>query len=136
MFSSAALAQTPPVWWKQSIWQKTERGSMWYPPAQSPQTEEIEPEPQPQKEIQPTTPVQKARPTEVVEMEAIKARLEELRTIAIVNPTPENMRSYIAFQEEQAEKHHCLLMYGAEPCGITLSWTTASVVAAPPARLL
>jgi len=86
------------AWWGRSIWRNPERGSLWYPPARAVLEEPTDPA-KPEAKATP-----KPKPTEVQQMAAIKERLTELREVAIINPTHENVRAYIAFQEENAQR--------------------------------
>lgn len=93
ILSTACLHAQDSRWWSNSIWQNPDRGTLWYPPAKAP-----EPDPSPEARSESSDA---ARPPELDEFERIQKRLSELRNIAIVNPTEENMKAYIAFQEEQ-----------------------------------
>lgn len=92
---SVAAAQDVP-WWQRSIWANPDRGTVWYPPARI-EEPEVDPD---QKPEQTTLP----RPAELDEFERIQKRLGELRNIAIISPTEENLKAYIAFQEEQMQR--------------------------------
>lgn len=85
-------------WWSLSIWQNPERGNVWYPPLRA--------DPAPPLEETPESP-EKADPpkaAELDEFERIQKRLGELRNIAIISPTEENLKAYIAFQEQQMQR--------------------------------
>jgi len=83
-------------WWSRSIWENPERGTVWYPPERL-EAPEVKPEDAPKnKEAQ--------RAPEIDEFERIQKRLGELRQIAIITPTQENIRAYIEFQEAQMQR--------------------------------
>lgn len=92
---TVALAQDAP-WWSNSIWQNPERGSVWYPPAK------VAPQDEPSAADADSSVA--AKPAELDQFEQIQKRLGELRNIAIVNPTEDNLKAYIAFQEEQMQR--------------------------------
>jgi conjugal transfer pilus assembly protein TraF len=91
---SAARAES---WWGRSIWSNPQRSELWYPPAQQPQAKTTETPKAAQQQMQEV-------PGEVTLMAEIKAKLEELRTVAIIHPTPDNVKNYVRFQEEQAQR--------------------------------
>lgn len=82
-------------WWSRSIWTNPERSQLWYPPPSPPQAELDE---------QPRTTMSPSTVPEVVQMQNIQAKLDELRTVAIINPTTDNVKAYVKFQEEQAQR--------------------------------
>jgi conjugal transfer pilus assembly protein TraF len=95
VWAQTAQAQgTATKWWEQSIWRNDDRSQLWYPPEQAPERE---------KSPAPAAPPA-AEPTPVQQLEAIQQRLKELRAAALIHPTPENMRAYIAYQEEHVGK--------------------------------
>lgn len=83
-------------WWSRSIWGNPDRGNVWYPPERLQRDEEAA------AAIPP--PEQSARPTELDQFEQIQKRLGELRNIAIISPTEENLKAYIEFQEQQMQR--------------------------------
>ena len=76
-------------------WAERERGWFWY---QLPPLERRE---KPQGTPVPAAP---ARPTELIEFDALQKRVEELRNIAIIRPTERNIRNYLAVQAEVIDK--------------------------------
>lgn len=95
LIGTSLLAQDVP-WWSNSIWLNPDRGTVWYPPEKA-----SEPDSPPA--AQPA-PAESTRPGELDEFERIQKRLGELRNIAIINPSEENLKAYIAFQEEQMQR--------------------------------
>lgn len=87
-------------WWSRSIWDNPERGTVWYPPhrAETP----VEPQVSPESQAPQAKPDDRA--PEIIEFERIQKRLGELRQIAIITPTQENIRAYIEFQEAQMQR--------------------------------
>ncbi|WP_414479917.1 conjugal transfer protein TraF, partial [Pseudomonas aeruginosa] len=75
----------------------SERGTVWYPPEHLTEQEDEAAPP-------PLTNSNASKEPEIQEFEAIQKRLTELRQIAIINPTQENIRLYIAFQEAQMQR--------------------------------
>jgi conjugal transfer pilus assembly protein TraF len=92
---SAASAQSGP-WWNQSIWSNPDRGTVWYPPDRTPETEEAE--------AKAPEPAQAPKPPEIEEFERVQKRLEELRKISIISPTEQNLRAYIEAQEQHMQR--------------------------------
>lgn len=106
-------AQSP--WWKNSIWQNNERGRLWYPPDRDVDPEDTPAEPvpppiepraleRPAPSPAPSKATSTATVPEIAQMKAIKEKMEELRVIAVVNPTPQNVKNYIRYQEEQMDR--------------------------------
>ncbi len=96
--SGLATSAEDSPWWSRSIWSNPERGNVWYPP------ERVE---RPDAAAQPPSPVEPAEPpraAELDEFERIQKRLGELRNIAIISPTEENLKAYIEFQEQQMQR--------------------------------
>ena len=79
-----------------TFWNENERGWFWY---EVPPVEVIEEEQDPQAPMASSQPADDRAP-ELIEMEAVKKRIEDLRTIAIINPTKENIAAYAEEQEE------------------------------------
>lgn len=79
---------TPP-----SYWLRQQEGWFWYrePPAElAPKT--------------PATPNADGRPRELIEFEAMQKRLEELKRIAVMNPSDTNMTAYMGYQRYVMDK--------------------------------
>lgn len=74
-----------------------ERGWFWKeqppPPPKPPQPQEVKP-------VVATPPASTEPPTATAEMAALKARLEEAKNAAILRPTPPNVATYLAMQEQ------------------------------------
>jgi len=85
-----------------SYWRDRERGWFWY---DDPLPERNE-GPQPKPKAVPTisAPTGPKRPRELVEFEALQKRVEDLRNIAIINPSEQNIRSYLNIQNFVIEK--------------------------------
>jgi len=85
-----------------SYWRDRERGWFWY---DDPLPERNE-GPQPKPKVLPTisAPTGPKRPRELVEFEALQKRVEDLRNIAIINPSEQNIRSYLNIQNFVIEK--------------------------------
>jgi len=85
-----------------SYWRDRERGWFWY---DDPLPERNE-GPQPKPKALPTisAPTGPKRPRELVEFEALQKRVEDLRNIAIINPSEQNIRSYLNIQNFVIEK--------------------------------
>lgn len=72
--------------------------------------EDPEPEPQrsgarpalplPRAAARPPAPVPQARPTELLELEQLRQRVEDLRGIAVMRPTEENVRRYMTLEAQ------------------------------------
>ena len=83
-----------------SYWRDRERGWFWYDDP-LPERSEV-PEPKAVPAIgAPTAP---KRPSELVEFEALQKRVEDLRNIAIINPSEHNIRNYLNIQSFVIEK--------------------------------
>lgn len=77
-----------------SVWECDSQKFSWY-------CDEQPAKPVPQQEAQPK---KDEKPKEIVEFEKMQEKLETLKKISIMNPTKENVRSYIAYQEEVMQK--------------------------------
>ncbi|MBY6286936.1 thioredoxin family protein [Neisseria subflava] len=74
-------------WYDQDIWKNENRAFLWYPDAKKPrQTRQSQPQ---------NTPVR----NELAEFEMLQKNLDESRKIAVMNPTPQNLKRYIELQE-------------------------------------
>lgn len=82
--SFTATAQTS--WYLQDVWKNEDRAYQWYPDGQK------------RKPVR-NNQAQDNRPNELVQFELMQKRLDESRKIAIMSPTPENLRQYIQLQE-------------------------------------
>jgi conjugal transfer pilus assembly protein TraF len=85
-----------------SYWRDRERGWFWY---DDPLPELNEgPKPTPKDVPTGSAPTGPKRPRELVEFEALQKRVEDLRNIAIINPSEQNIRSYLNIQNFVIEK--------------------------------
>ncbi|EMT1993321.1 conjugal transfer protein TraF, partial [Neisseria gonorrhoeae] len=74
-------------WYDQDIWKNENRAFLWYPDAKKPkQAGQNRPQ---------NTPVR----NELAEFEMLQRNLDESRKIAVMNPTPQNLKRYIELQE-------------------------------------
>jgi conjugal transfer pilus assembly protein TraF len=85
-----------------SYWRDRERGWFWY---DDPLPERNE-GPKPKSKAVPTisTPTAPRKASELVEFEALQKRVEDLRNIAIINPSEQNIRNYLDIQNFVIEK--------------------------------
>jgi conjugal transfer pilus assembly protein TraF len=85
-----------------SYWRDRERGWFWYDDPLPERNEGPKPKPKAVPTISaPTTP---KKPSELVEFEALQKRVEDLRNIAIINPSEQNIRNYLNIQNFVIEK--------------------------------
>ncbi len=85
-----------------SYWRDRERGWFWY---DDPQPERNEgPTPKPKAVPTVSAPTGPKKPSELVEFEALQKRVEDLRNIAIINPSEQNIRNYLNIQNFVIEK--------------------------------
>ena len=85
-----------------SYWRDRERGWFWY---DDPLPERNEgPKPKPKAVPTISAPTAPKRPSELVEFEALQKRVEDLRNIAIINPSEQNIRNYLNIQNFVIEK--------------------------------
>jgi conjugal transfer pilus assembly protein TraF len=83
-------------WWDRSIWENPERSYPWYPP---------EPAMPPQAEpSQPTVPERRKDLRELTTTKEIREELDRLRDQAVINPTKENVKSYLEAQQYVMDK--------------------------------
>src|SRR5436853_3208310 len=85
-----------------SYWRDRERGWFWYDEPQPERNEDAKPTPNTVPTLSPPTPPRK--PKELVEFEALQKRVEDLRNIAIINPSEQNIRNYLDIQNFVIEK--------------------------------
>ena len=85
-----------------SYWRDRERGWFWYDDPMPERTEIPKPKPKAVPVIGAPTAPQK--PSELVEFEALQKRVEDLRNIAIINPSEHNIRNYLNIQSFVIEK--------------------------------
>src|SRR5512132_3753605 len=71
-----------------SYWRDRERGWFWYDDPRPERNDDPKPKPQPVPTI--STPAAPKKPSELVEFEALQKRVEDLRNIAIINPSEQN----------------------------------------------
>ena len=85
-----------------SYWRDRERGWFWYDDP-LPERSEV---PKPRSKALPTisAPAAPKKPSELVEFEALQKRVEDLRNIAIINPSEQNIRNYLNIQNFVIEK--------------------------------
>jgi conjugal transfer pilus assembly protein TraF len=81
-------------------WGRTQEGWFWYrvPPAPPNPEEAAAPAP-PRPETTAPAP-QRARPPELDTFDAMQARLEELKRVAVINPSDANMTAYMRYQRQ------------------------------------
>ena len=85
-----------------SYWRDRERGWFWY---DDPLPERNEgPKPKPKAFPTISVPATPKKPSELVEFEALQKRVEDLRNIAIINPSEQNIRNYLNIQNFVIEK--------------------------------
>jgi len=85
-----------------SYWRDRERGWFWY---DDPLPERNEgPKPKPAAVPTISAPARSKKPSELVEFEALQKRVEDLRNIAIINPSEQNIRNYLDIQNFVIEK--------------------------------
>jgi hypothetical protein len=83
----------PGHWWERSIWGDPERTYQWYPPDPQP------PAPQPA--------TAKPKPLDIRAMNSVRAireELDRLKDVAVMTPTPENVRRFLDAQQFVMEK--------------------------------
>lgn len=85
-----------------SYWRDRERGWFWY---DDPLPERSEgPKPKPAAVPTISAPAASKKPSELVEFAALQKRVEDLRNIAIINPSEQNIRNYLNIQNFVIEK--------------------------------
>jgi len=85
-----------------SYWRDRERGWFWY---DDPLPERNEgPKAKPKAVPTISAPATSKKPSELVEFEALQKRVEDLRNIAIINPSEQNIRNYLNIQNFVIEK--------------------------------
>ena len=82
---TAFASNSPGTWWDGSPWQNDERGFHWYPDPSQPKDEQ-EPEPP-----APPPPAYKEMKT----LEDVRKEIERLKNIAILDPTEENVLTWL-----------------------------------------
>ncbi len=87
-----AQAPAEPGLVQSAYWLRKREGWFWYrdPPVNVPRPK--------------TTPTPHERPTELVEFEAMQKRLEELKRVAVMNPTDTNLMTYMRYQRTVMNK--------------------------------
>ena len=81
-------------WWESSIWSDPERAYPWYPP-----------DPPPPPESKPATDKPKPRDIRALKsVRAIREELDRLKDVAVMTPTPENVRLFLDAQQFVMEK--------------------------------
>ena len=94
--SASAMANTDSArqagWWERSIWDDPNRAYQWYPPDPPPK-KEMSPQPKKRKTIR-----------ELKTVKEIREELDRLKEVAIMNPTPENVRRFLEAQQYVMEK--------------------------------
>jgi len=71
-------------WWTDTPWHRDDRGFLWYPDPQA-EPDKAQPAPEPKKKTY----------REMDTLEEVQAELKRLKNIAILNPTPENVRTWL-----------------------------------------
>src|ERR1700694_2582772 len=85
-----------------SYWRDRERGWFWY---DDPLPERNEgPKPKPAAVPTISAPTAFKKPGELVEFAALQKRVEDLRNIAIINPSAQNIRNYLKIQNFVIDK--------------------------------
>jgi len=85
-----------------SYWRDRERGWFWYDDPHPERDEGLKPKPAAVPTI--SAPTAPKKPSELVEFEALQKRVEDLRNIAIINPSEQNIRKYLNIQNFVIEK--------------------------------
>ena len=85
-----------------SYWRDRERGWFWYD--DPPPERNDGPKPKPKAIPTITAPTASKKPSELVEFAALQKRVEDLRNIAIINPSEQNIRNYLNIQNFVIEK--------------------------------
>ena len=85
-----------------SYWRDRERGWFWYDDPRPEPNEVAKPKPTSVPTL--TAPTPPRKPKELVEFEALQKRVEDLRNIAIINPSEPNIRNYLDIQNFVIEK--------------------------------
>ncbi len=81
-------------WWERSIWGDPDRTYQWYPP-----------DPPPPPETKPATDKPKPRDIRALKsVRAIREELDRLKDVAVMTPTPENVRHFLDAQQFVMEK--------------------------------
>ena len=83
--NEAANSPSGKAWWDDTPWDNPERGFNWYPP---------DAQPKPKKQAQPKPKSIK----EMATMEDLRKELSRLKDMAIMQPTPNNLRVYLEAQ--------------------------------------
>ena len=84
----------PAPWWERSIWGDPERAYQWYPP-----------DPPPSPKSKPET--DKPKPPDIRALKSVRAireELDRLKDVAVMTPTPENVRRFLDAQQFVMEK--------------------------------
>lgn len=85
-----------------SYWRDRERGWFWYDDPLPERNERPKPKPKAVPSI--SAPISPKKPSELLEFEALQKRVEDLRNIAIINPSEQNIRNYLNIQNFVIEK--------------------------------
>ena len=89
-----------------SYWLRQQEGWFWYrdpPPAPTPPA--------------PAAQEKDRRPQELIEFEAMQKRLEELKKVAVMNPSDANMKAYMGYQRFVMDKSASFCL--SSPTGLT-----------------
>lgn len=84
------------AWWERSIWDDPNRTYQWYPP-----------DPPPKTEAAPAQKPEMPKPRDIRELKTvkeIKQELDRLKEVAVMTPTPENVRRFLDAQQYVMEK--------------------------------
>jgi conjugal transfer pilus assembly protein TraF len=85
-----------------SYWRDRERGWFWYDDPHPERNDGATPQPEAIPIVSP--PAAPGKPSELKEFEALQKRVEDLRNIAIINPSEQNIRNYLNIQNFVIEK--------------------------------
>ena len=79
-------------WWDRSVWENPDRSYPWYPP------ERVAP-PAPESPPTPPPPLPRKSIRELTTTKDIREELDRLKDEAVINPTKENVRTYLEAQQ-------------------------------------
>lgn len=95
LLAAMSLPATASQWWDDSIWQDPGRKFLWYPPPHPPKPKQKkEAKSQPAKPQIPTL----AELPDITSISELRRAVHLMRDRAVMNPTPENVRIYLAAQ--------------------------------------
>jgi conjugal transfer pilus assembly protein TraF len=94
--TSAEAAQGEKNWWDQDVWNNPQRGFNWYPPAKKPKPKTAAKEPEAEA---PKTAAKPKNFRDIRDLEEFQKEIKRLREVAIFDPTPNNVHTYLQAQE-------------------------------------